>query len=225
MQRHLALILALALGAAAPAARAGEAQDLIFATGALDAVETGAELVYDYTRAGTRLAPPRGAVADGRVTLGIEPAASGERAASLTLAGMPEARILDPFPAGAGNPVFLFFMEETVRNVAALTGGSPFYIRNRMREALRSQDEFAPVEIAHGADKFSATRLTFRPFAGDPNAARMRGFEALTLTLAMSDAVPGGFVTLEAVVPPDPPSADAPPVFLQRLAFAGAEPR
>ena len=40
------------------------------------------------------------------------------------------------FPAGVANPLLLYFLETTVRAMAEATGGSPYYIRNRIREAL-----------------------------------------------------------------------------------------
>ena len=36
--------------------------------------------------------------------------------------------------------MLLYFLEATVRDMARATGGSPFYIRNRMREALAAAD-------------------------------------------------------------------------------------
>ena len=42
-------------------------------------------------------------------------------------------------PASA-NPLLLYFLETTVRAMAEATGGSPYYIRNRIREALVAAD-------------------------------------------------------------------------------------
>lgn len=201
MQRWTGTIAGLAFAALATLAQAGEAQDRLFATGVLDAVAPDTRLVYDYTRQGQFESPAVEPIADGSLTLAIVDAAEDGRAAQVTLDAAARSSEFAPFPADAGNPVFLIFLEESVRVMSALTGGSPFYIRNRMREALGTAGEVEPVEVEAGGETVEATRLSFRPFAEDPNAARMQGFAGLTLTFVMSDAVPGAFVSLEAVAP------------------------
>ena len=88
-------------------------------------------------------------------------------------------RKIGPFPISAGDPVLTYFLEETVRDMAALTGGSPHYIRNRMKDAI-----FRGGEITEQDGRKVAT---FQPFAQDQNAARMKGFDSLTLTFVMDD--------------------------------------
>lgn len=88
-------------------------------------------------------------------------------------------RQIGPFPISGGDPALTFFLEQVSRDMAGLTGGSPFYIRNRIKDAL-----FRGGEIAREGDRSVAT---FRPFAADPNAARMGGFETLTLTFVLDD--------------------------------------
>ena len=57
------------------------------------------------------------------------------------------------FPAGGANPVLLYFLETTVRDLRRATGGSPYYIRNRMREALVAADLGAGRRSAGGHDR------------------------------------------------------------------------
>ena len=59
------------------------------------------------------------------------------------------------------NPLLLYFLETTVRVMAEATGGSPYYIRNRIREALVASD----LGAADGAER----EVTLTPFAADPN--------------------------------------------------------
>ena len=54
------------------------------------------------------------------------------------------------FPAGVANPLLLYFLETTVRATAEATGGSPYYIRNRIREALVAAD-LGPGDDPEGA--------------------------------------------------------------------------
>ncbi len=88
-------------------------------------------------------------------------------------------RKIGPFPISGGDPVLTFFLEQTTRDIAKLTGGSPFYIRNRIKEAL-----FESGEITQNDDNRTAS---FHPLQDDPNASRMNGFETLTLTFVLGE--------------------------------------
>ena len=118
--------------------------------------------------------------ADGRLTMTqvIDPS-DDQPVLQLEQQGGAMDRKIGPFPISAGDPVLTYFLEQTVRDMATLTGGSPHYIRNRMKDAI-----FRGGEIA---DQDGQKVATFRPFAQDQNAARMKGFETLTLTFVMDD--------------------------------------
>lgn len=91
----------------------------------------------------------------------------------LTDAGQP--RVIAQLPIETSNPFLLFFLENVVRNVATQTGGSPYYIRNRIRDALISgQQEEREDKIA---------QAVLQPFIGDPNRARLGEFADMVLTL------------------------------------------
>lgn len=192
---------ALTLAGAAPLlATAGEAQDRLFALGVLDAVETGRKLVYSHARTGSVAAAAAApGIADGRVEVLLIPVGEDGRNAEVTLHDGARVRAFNPFPAAAGNPLLMIFMETNVQTMAAATGGSPHYIRNRMREALRSQDAGRPVEIDLDGTRVAAERFNFAPFAGDPNAPRMGAFAELEISFVLSEAVPGHYAVLEAV--------------------------
>ena len=82
-------------------------------------------------------------------------------------------RQLVEVPHVAPNPALLFFLENVMRVMAQQTGGNPDYIRNRIRMTLGSQ----PVETAPDG----SLRIGYRPFDGDPNAARIGAWGALEL--------------------------------------------
>lgn len=82
-------------------------------------------------------------------------------------------RPLTQFPVSAGDPVVIYFLEAATRDMAEMSGGSPFYIRNRIKDAMRTGGK-----VTHGA---GGTSVEVAPFAGDKNAARMAGFDELTL--------------------------------------------
>ncbi|PZQ49005.1 MAG: hypothetical protein DI556_12720 [Rhodovulum sulfidophilum] len=198
----MALVLALGAGGAAAA---GEAQDRLFALHALGGVETGQTLVYDFSRRGDFPAGTLTPVADGEARLRLAPGEGDKgRAAIAELRdGQTVIARFDPFPGDAGNPMFMVFMEEAVAGMSKITGGSSFYIRNRMREALGAQDAVEAVEVAYDGREVAARRLTFQPFLRDKNAAKMGApFVDLAISFVMSDEVPGEFLSMEAVTGP-----------------------
>ncbi|MTH77616.1 hypothetical protein [Paracoccus aestuariivivens] len=88
-------------------------------------------------------------------------------------------RKIGPFPISGGDPSLTFFLETVARDMAAMTGGSPFYIRNRLKDAL-----FRGGEVSREGD---LTIASFEPFKDDKNTQRMYGFETLVLRFALSD--------------------------------------
>lgn len=197
-------MVAVALIAGTGAASAGEAQDRLFALQALRGVETGQTLVYDFSRGGAYPAEKLPKIEDGEARLSLQ---AGEGQARTAVALLRDDNKLisnfDPFPGEAGNPMFMVFMEETVASMAKITGGSIFYIRNRMREALGAQNSIEEMTVAYGGHDVPARKLTFQPFLTDKNAAKMgQAFVDLSVTFVMSDDVPGEFLAMEAVTGP-----------------------
>lgn len=198
--RHLAAAAILALAPAfAGAAETTEAYDTLFRTGTLDDIRRDATLVYgrEVESAG---AEGTGAE-DGTIELSFATEGEGPETATLMLYRDGQHRNLGSFPAGVGNPMIMYFYESVVRDMAVASGGSPFYIRNRVKEALTRE---VPVEAGtatfEGAE-IDVSRVTLHPFADDPNAGRMEGFDDLALTVTMSEAVPGWYLSLEAIAP------------------------
>ena len=197
--KRLALALALML-AAGPAA-AGPLSDLIMASGLLADAPAGEVLRYSHDRRLPAETPdaelPRAGqdhvlpkpVVDGVAILTAVPGDGGTQLV-LTLAEAGESRDVASFPAQGSNPMLLFFLENVVRNVAAQTGGSPYYIRNRLRDALVAAD-LGPVQDGRAV-------IVLHPFAADPNRARLGAFAELTLTLALDPAQPGRLLDLKA---------------------------
>lgn len=179
--RHaiLGAACAVLLGLAAPqAATAGEAGDAVFAErGPWDLGDQ--TLTWQMTVEGPAAEGFR-PVADGQVALAeiIDPS-DNQPVLQLTQTTEARDRRIGPFPISGGDPVLTFFLEQTARDMAALTGGSPHYIRNRMKDAL-----FRGGDLARRNDALTAT---FTPFADDPNADRMQGFRDLILTFVMAD--------------------------------------
>lgn len=180
MKRAIAALLCAGLGLlAAPAhLSAGEAGDAVFADRgpwSLDA--DGMTWAVDVS--GPE-APGFLTVHDGSVALTqtIDPS-DQQPVLQLVQTTDTRTRKIGPFPISGGDPVLTFFLEQTTRDMATLTGGSPFYIRNRIKDAV-----FRGGQIDRDDGKATAV---FQPFANDPNADRMQGFQTLTLTFVLDD--------------------------------------
>ena len=177
MTRAIAIATWLGLAAiSAPVAQAGEAGDAVFAERAPWALD-GDGLTWDLLVQGPAV-PGFVPIKDGSVRLArtIDPA-DGQPVLQVTRDTGTDTRRIGPFPISGGDPVLVLFLEQTARDMAALTGGSPFYIRNRIKDAV-----FRGGRIARRDGQAIAV---FHPFADDPNAARMGGFDTLTLTFVL----------------------------------------
>lgn len=175
MKKTICLALALLLAPIASAV-AGEAGDAVFAErGPWSLGEQ--TLVWSETVSGPEAEGFR-PVAEGTLTLSetIDPS-DGKPVLQINHVSDSFERKVGPFPISGGDPVLTFFLERTSRDMAALTGGSPFYIRNRMKDAL-----FGAGSLTRDGDTVEAR---FKPFETDPNAARMKGFETLELVFTI----------------------------------------
>ncbi|MDS9466991.1 hypothetical protein RGQ15_05290 [Paracoccus sp. MBLB3053] len=163
---------------AASAARAGEAGDLVFADrGPWNMPDGPLVWVLDQKGPAVEGFQPLG---QGRITLDrIIDASDGKPALQLAEDTARTKRRIGPFPISGGDPALTFFLETTARDMAALTGGSPFYIRNRLKDAL-----FRGGKVVEDDGQRVAI---FAPFTEDKNKARMFGFETLELRFTLGD--------------------------------------
>lgn len=171
-------------------ASAGALSDLLMATGVFEGAEIGSAVVYEETRD----APEVEGVSVTGVTGGqvrLEVAGADELRLVREADGV--ATPVGTFSAGAANPLLLYFLENTVRAMAEATGGSPFYIRNRIREALVASDL--------GADEGGAREVVLAPFAADANRAQMGTFGDLAIRLRFDPAAPARILELSADTP------------------------
>jgi hypothetical protein len=179
MKKAIAAALWLGLSVLAPGhALAGEAGDAVFAERGPWSLDDR-QLRWSVHVEGPEV-PGFLRIDDGSVTLtqAVDPS---DQQPILQLVQKTDTRTrqIGPFPISGGDPVLTFFLEQTTRDMARLTGGSPFYIRNRIKDAL-----FQGGQITRAGDQSVAS---FAPFAQDPNAARMGGFQTLTLTFVLGD--------------------------------------
>jgi hypothetical protein len=172
----LLLLVPLAAGARA-------LSDLLMAPGVFAAAPAGTRVVYSEERT----VPGEGSLADvvgGEVRLEVVAAGEG-RELRLVREEDGRAAPVGTFSTGTANPVLLYFLETTVRATAEATGGSPYYIRNRIREALTGAG------LADG-------EVVLRPFAEDANRGRMGGFAELAIGLRFDPERPERILELSA---------------------------
>lgn len=210
MRQRIAMLAVLAgLGGAAMAA-AEPGYELLFREGVLDGIAEGSELAYSVARAG-RSAPERA---------GEAPLADPPQALVLALGPGDEVELAvadgehreqaGRFPASVGNPLIMYFLETVLRDMANQAGGSPFYIRNRIKEAMLAEAEVRPVTLTlAGGETVAGQELVLHPFAKDAARDRMAGFADLAISAQVSDAVPGWYYTLKASAPA-PEGSDGP---------------
>ena len=177
----------------APPSHADQPYDLIFKTGTLDGISRASVLAYQRTT----VAPQNQELADtstGTINLSF----AENDMAHLEFHQREKHRKIGEFPASVGNPMIMYFVETVVRDMAGTAGGSPFYIRNRVKASLIEDAPVEDVEVEYKGTLVKAKSVTLSPFRDDPNRAKMRGFENLALTITMSDQVPGWYHSLKA---------------------------
>ena len=201
MKRILASFLTAALMALSGAAAAEEeaAYDLLFRDGTLDEIDRSSALVYQ-RQVINALRPDAADRDTGDIALSFRDA--DKPLAHLRFNKDEKHRNLGVFPASVGNPIIMYFYETVVRDMAESAGGSPFYIRNRVKDALVSLSEVEPGEASVDGEVLQTKVVRLQPFANDPNRAQMQGFGDLELRVTMSEDVPGWYVSLIAEAMP-----------------------
>lgn len=210
------LMTGLGQGAMAEQVDGPKTYDLLFRDGTLDDVSRDAALTY--SRAVTNTLKPEAAERDsGAIALTIDDSGQAP-VALLEFRQGDKHRGLGKFPASVGNPMIMYFYETVVRDMAESAGGSPFYIRNRVKEALVQPSEVIAGRAEVGGESVPTQTIRLKPFAEDPNRAQMQGFGDLELAVTMSEEVPGWYLSLEAAVP-----GEGAPLYHSRIAFQSQE--
>lgn len=213
--RALACALVLALTPVSAAGTTGT--DTLFDTGQIADVETGSTLIYSHLRSAVEEIEVT-SIEDGKVAVAIRP--DGEkRRTVVTLTNGKYRRSLEHLPGDRGNPVFIVFMESALSAVAKASGGSPFYLRNRFKDALATGGEVSEITITHNGTEVPAQRIEYHPFVNDPNRNRLgKALADMVLAFTLSDEVPGKFVELTARA-----NAEGETAFIETVRFVEME--
>lgn len=186
-----AAALAVVLLALAGGALAEGAFELAFRNGTLDGLSAGTRLAYD-----SSVITPEDGGEGGDVSVSVDLGTDGS--AAIRMHDGDASRVLGRFDADVGNPLAMYFLERTIRSVASATGGSDFYLRNRIKDALRAPERVNDVQVDWQGTSIDAMEIVLAPFSADPNARRLGRYADLELRLVVGEDVPGWYHSLHA---------------------------
>jgi hypothetical protein len=192
----------LLLSLAAPATAGPDAASLLFEAPALANVPTGTTIVYRLARtvsgggAGADPAPSTSAV-----ELSLHATAGGERQARIEIVSGERRQGAGVFPSTVGNPVVLFLLERDVAEMSRLLGGSPYYIRNRIREALGNATPAEPIRVTFAGRPLEGWQVAVSPFVHDRNRDKLREHADKRYEFTFANAVPGSLYAIRLVTP------------------------
>ncbi len=116
-----------------------------------------------------------------------------KRVAFRLFSGRNERR-LEPGQGYRNNPLIVVFLQRDVEQMGRLTGGSPQYFRNRIREAFGRDGAVSaePVTVAFRERRLEGTKVTVEPFARDPNLLRFPEYARKRYEFVLAPDIPGG---------------------------------
>ncbi|HEY0292996.1 MAG TPA: hypothetical protein VGC51_11810 [Hansschlegelia sp.] len=190
----VAACLALTLS---PASAAPTAVDLIFEAPYLSKAADGSTISYRFVRKTDEkdLQPSF----EDDVTLNVGPTGAEK---TVTIDMFTGARAISMANmARSGNPVVIAVLEQDVREMQKVLGGSPYYIRNRIMDAMRNDRSAEPVKLDYAGRTVDGWKIKLSPFASDQHRAQLKDFADRTYELTFADDVPGGLYALKSVTP------------------------
>ncbi len=198
------------------AANADTVADFIFDESLLSQLETNSELSYEHVLVAPENAPKKG-FEDGQIDVVFQYASDGAGEVKINFGQAGAQRQMKALPTVGGNPLVMVFLESTARAMSSIAGGSPFYIRNRIKNALLTEGEQSMEGVSIDGNETEVKKVTLLPFALDPNKQRMGQFGSLEISFTYGAGVPGGIQELRAFVPA---ATDGETLYEERITFA-----
>ncbi|WP_428029594.1 hypothetical protein [Ancylobacter sp.] len=176
------------------------ASELFFETPYLSKVEPGTTLTYAYKHVASeaKLGDSFDETLDMKVTAPADDPA--KRVAEVLIHRGDKEGEAGPFPTMNGNPIALILLEREVKEMAQLSKGSPFYLRNRVREHL-SSGTVTPARFSFDGREVEGWKLTMLPFTEDPNKDKLQELVGRRYEFLFADSVPGGLYSIDVVTP------------------------
>lgn len=177
-----------------PALAAAEATTALFEVPHLANVTKGTTLAYRFER---QVSEPKmlGAPFTDEIKIDVvDETDGGTRTVLVKVFTGDRSRPPQNITGMTGNPLLVVFLDRAVNNLAMLSGGPRPYLKNKIKMSFVSGAKIAPVEIAYNGSSVKGNRIEVTPFAGDPNALKMMGYDGASFEIVVSDQVPGHFV-------------------------------
>lgn len=193
-----ALIVALSAAPLLAAPEVPKATDVLFESKHLSNLNKGDEVSYRFQRtvSDEKLL---GMPFSDDIKLAVVQAVPENGSRDVTVQVFTGERARDPVSETqrTGNPLLVFYLDRAVSNFSLIAGGNRPYLKNKFAMALKDA-KVEPVKIAYNGTQVEGYRVTVTPYAGDPNAAKMQGYEGSQFTLLVSEAVPGQLAEMMA---------------------------
>jgi hypothetical protein len=101
-----------------------------------------------------------------------------------------------PFENVTFNPALVLFLENHVQQLARPLHANPRYLKNAIRRAWREKASIGKADVEIDGRTYVGTQISIQPLVDDPNKARANGLETLTLTVNISESVPGRIASI-----------------------------
>jgi hypothetical protein len=129
---------------------------------------------------------------------------------------------LPAIEAAKGNPALLCFLERDIREMERLTGGKKWFFQKRIRLALADGPEVKPIKVTLAGKEIAAKEIRITPYAKDSLRQKFEKYADKYYVFRLSDAVPGGIVEVDAVIP-DGARPEGPKLMEEVMAFSRLE--
>lgn len=195
------IVLGLAtLFLAGPAFADPSSTELFFDKPYLSSVAPGTKIAYAYKHVTIRA--ELGDSFDETLSMSVDaaPDNAAGRVADVDILRGDQHSEAGPFPTMSGNPIALVLLERDVKEMAQLSKGSPFYIRNRVRDALGT-GAVEEAKFSYDGREVKGWKMTMVPFAADPNKDKLAELVGRRYVFLFSDEVPGGLYEIRVVTP------------------------
>ena len=191
----LAAIFSMAVAAAtAASAQSPNATELIFDHQHLSNTKAGDEIVYKFERkvSDEKLA---GAGFNDEIKLKIDEVdKDGKKNIALQIFSGDRGRETQKITELTINPVFVVGMQQAIASFRLLAGGDLSYLKHRFGLNVRDKSKVIAVKFDYKGQVIDGFKIDVSPFEGDPNMAKMKGYEVSEFTFIVSPGVPGEIV-------------------------------
>ena len=214
----VAALSALLAASAWAASEISPAEQALFVTKHFTKLRPPTTLSYRFVKAGSLEAG-----FDDTVAIDLKAQADGAccTVAAEFLSG-PRRLALPQIEAAQGNPAILYFLERDIREMERHTKGKSNYFRKRIRMAVADTATITDLSVPYRGAQVKAKQITIAPYLDDPLRARFEQLAGKRYVFTLSDAVPGGVLSIRTQV--DGATPGAPPLLTEEMSLANATP-